>query len=294
MVFIPPTRIDKETLLRAIRHASRSVAGHPISLHTFLAVSDIRQRDIFKLFPRWHDACRAAGVPSAVCNKPISPALLLADWGSVVGKLRRVPTASEYNVHGRYQITTIVRRFGSWNKIPAAFRAFAADKARWKRIVTFLPPRCLDDPPRGTHPSRTTRNRNRAASPQRSNRARRIPRRPACGDSINFGALRNAPVNEIGVISLFSIMAGQLGFRIEGFQSAFPDCLAQRLISPGVWQHVTIEFEFESRGFRNHAHPPDGCDFIVCWHHNWPDCPKNIEVIALDEAIKRLAPPAVL
>jgi hypothetical protein len=44
------------------------------------------------------------------------------------------------------------------------------------------------------------------------------------------------------------------------------------------WQRVNLEFEFESRDFRDHGHPLTGCDVIVCWHHNWPDCPAHIEV----------------
>ena len=85
------------------------------------------------------------------------------------------------------------------------------------------------------------------------------------------------------------MMATRLGFFIDGLQSAFPDCYAKRPLGGGAWQHVAIEFEFESRSFRHHGHPPDGCDIIVCWHHNWPECPENIQVIELSEEIKRFA-----
>jgi hypothetical protein len=54
------------------------------------------------------------------------------------------------------------------------------------------------------------------------------------------------------------------------------------------WQRVNIEFEFESRNFRDHGHPSTGCDVIVCWHHNWPDCPTHIEVLELSSFIKSL------
>lgn len=82
-------------------------------------------------------------------------------------------------------------------------------------------------------------------------------------------------------------MAERLGFIVVGLQSSFPDCLAMREITPGNWQPVTIEFEFDSRKFRDHRHKPDGCDIIVCWEHNWKDCPKNIEVIALKDEMGR-------
>jgi hypothetical protein len=67
------------------------------------------------------------------------------------------------------------------------------------------------------------------------------------------------------------------------------DCEAKRQIAPGQWQRVRIEFEFESRNFRDHGHSPDGCDTIVCWSHNWPECPVHLEVVELKLIIGQLA-----
>ena len=75
---------------------------------------------------------------------------------------------------------------------------------------------------------------------------------------------------------------------IEAVQKEFPDCEAKRQIVPGRWQRVLIEFEFESKNFHGHGHPPSGCD-VVCWRHNWPDCPKHIEVLELSTVIQSLA-----
>jgi hypothetical protein len=52
---------------------------------------------------------------------------------------------------------------------------------------------------------------------------------------------------------------------------------------------VHIEFEFESRNFRDHGHPLTGCDIIVCWRHNWHEGPENIEVVELSSVLKSLA-----
>ena len=41
------------------------------------------------------------------------------------------------------------------------------------------------------------------------------------------------------------MLAGQLGYIVEGFQAAFPDCQAKRRIGSDIWQHVTIEFEYK-------------------------------------------------
>ena len=96
------------------------------------------------------------------------------------------------------------------------------------------------------------------------------------------------PVNEMGVMVLFSMMAQQLGFVIESVQAGFPDCEAKIEVEPGRWQHFRIEFEYESRGFRVHGHDPLQCDLIVCWRHNWKKCPPNIQVLELSKIVAGL------
>jgi hypothetical protein len=48
---------------------------------------------------------------------------------------------------------------------------------------------------------------------------------------------------------------------------------------------VRIEIEHESRNFLRHGHDPKGCDLIVCWEHNWEECP--LEVVELRKAVER-------
>jgi hypothetical protein len=48
---------------------------------------------------------------------------------------------------------------------------------------------------------------------------------------------------------------------------------------------VKIEFELESRNFLRHMHDPAKCDIIVCWEHNWPECP--LEVIELKKMVRQ-------
>ncbi len=80
--------------------------------------------------------------------------------------------------------------------------------------------------------------------------------------------------------------AHRLGFRVLSLQSGFPDCEAMREVQPGKWQRVRIEFEFFSRNFKEHGHDPDLCDVIVCWQHNWPNCPPHLEVVELSRVVK--------
>ncbi|HLW51208.1 MAG TPA: hypothetical protein VKW06_00055 [Candidatus Angelobacter sp.] len=105
--------------------------------------------------------------------------------------------------------------------------------------------------------------------------------RPVLGAPLILPGLAYEPVNESGVVFLFGMLAHRLGFRVECLQAGFPDCEATRQVQPGRWQRVRIEFEYESRNFLTHRHPATECDVIVCWRHNWADCPAELEVVEL-------------
>jgi hypothetical protein len=83
-----------------------------------------------------------------------------------------------------------------------------------------------------------------------------------------------APTNELGVVFLFAALARKkYGLRIEEIKPGFPDCTAYL-----GKKKVRIEFEYKSRNFKSQGHNPRQCDWIVCWVHNWPDCPSHITV----------------
>ncbi len=105
------------------------------------------------------------------------------------------------------------------------------------------------------------------------------------GDLINFRGLVYSPLNENGVIFLFGKVIEDLNMYIEEIKPGFPDCLGRRFTGKG-WELVSIEFEYKSSNFKDHKHDPSKCDLIVCWEHDWVDCP--LEVIELREEIKGL------
>jgi hypothetical protein len=97
--------------------------------------------------------------------------------------------------------------------------------------------------------------------------------------------LVHEPMDELGVVYVFGMVAYKLGFAVLRTQATFPDCEAIREIQPGKWQRVKIEFEYESRNFVKHGHNKDECDLIVCWRHNWVECPKELEVVELRRVV---------
>ncbi len=105
------------------------------------------------------------------------------------------------------------------------------------------------------------------------------------GDLINFRGLVYSPVSEQGVVFLFGKLIEDLNMYIEEIRTAYPDCIGRRFTGKG-WEKVYIEFEYLSSNFRQHGHNPDECNIVVCWEHDWKECP--IEVIELKEVIKEL------
>jgi hypothetical protein len=105
------------------------------------------------------------------------------------------------------------------------------------------------------------------------------------GSKINFRSLSCSPINEFGVVYLFGVLQDVIDYKVESIEAGFPDCIARRSIGKGRWEEIRIEFEFESISFVHHKHDPNGVDAIVCWIHNWKQCPEHIEVIELSSLI---------
>ncbi len=294
---------NKQHLLTSIAAMAKRLGRAP-SLLEFVTGARIPKNSVLRLFPRWNDAVRAAGLqPYRLYLRPEDHELL-TDWGETVRKLRAVPSRRAYDLNGKHYPVTLEKRFGGWSALPQAFRDFAKDKREWADVLAFVPapvgragsvgarlPAVAGDTPPALSQRmgpRRTNETSRVSIPRKTFQHPPLKERPTYGEPLDFPALRHEPVNEQGVVLLFGMLAKDLGYVVESIQAGFPDCEAKRQIAPNRWQRVNIEFEFESRNFRDHGHPLTGCDVIVCWHHNWPDCPAHIEVLELSTRIKSL------
>lgn len=280
---------DKQAVLDAIRRAAQML-GHPPSRAEFKAKSGMTEYQVLRYFPSWREAVRAAGLDPNLTNIRLEEGLLLKEWGELVRKLRQIPTISQYRREGKHSPSVFASRFGPWSGIPDKFREFAQDKLEWADVLMLLPLAPTKLKATGTPPTPIGGLKEASTSPALPRqRHRKLEARPVYGDPIDFRGLRHEPVNEQGVVFLFGMVAKELGYMVEAVQAGFPDCDAKRQVGPNKWQRVRIEFEFESREFREHGHPEDGCDVIVCWRHNRPDCPAHLEIVELESVIKSLA-----
>ena len=228
-----------------------------------------------RLFGNYGMAVRASGMepprgtPTAVAN-------LFLDWAGVARKLGKLPSIFEYEKNSMYSSRPLVSRFKGWRNVPAMMLAHAERaglEREWTDVVELIKAsgagerqvasRWNGDPP-GT--------------------GKILRDRPTYGPPMMESGMACGPENENGVLFLFGMLAWQLGFVVKKIQTGFPDCLALRKVDEQTWQDVKIEVEHESRNFLRHGHPPKGCDLIVCWIHNWPECP--LEVVELSKVWK--------
>ncbi|MGC1619399.1 MAG: hypothetical protein WA765_12995 [Candidatus Acidiferrum sp.] len=278
---------DKRQILGSIAAAARKLGRAP-SRAEFQSHCGISAYFVLQYFRTWSEAVRAAGLRPYTRNAKIESRALLEDWGEAVRKNRAILPRHIHLRLGNYNPGTLAKRFGGWRAVPDAFRNFAKGKREWADVMALLPQRAARRRV-GKAERQIPRSDAAPAVAARETWHVRLRDRPIYGNPSLFRWLRHEPMNEQGVVFLFGMLAKKLGYWVENVQKGFPDCEALRLIAPGRWQRVSIEFEFESRNFRDHGHAADRCDVIVCWRHNWPDYPRHIEVVELRSVVKSLA-----
>ena len=277
---------DKRQILHSIAAAAKKLGRAP-SRAEFQSQTGISAYFVLQYFRTWSEAVRAAGLRPYTRNARIESRALLEDWGEAARKNRGIPPRHIHLRLGNYNPGTMAKRFGGWSSVPEAFRKYAKGKREWADVMALLPERAAVRPAQKVErqPPRSDLTPTVAA---RKTWHVRLRDRPIYGNPSPFEGLRHEPMNEQGVVFLFGMLAKELGYRVQNVQKGFPDCEALRQISAGRWQRVNIEFEFESRNYREHGHPASGCDVIVCWRHNWNDSPRHIEIIELARVIESL------
>ena len=294
--------MSREEIIAAIRKCARKLKRVP--KREELSRAGVSLPRVSRLFGCFSQALREAGLAGKGSGYLIPTRELLLDWARCARRLGKLPFLSQYSKVGRSSHGPFLRRFGTWAAVPAAFARLAQDATiakEWKDVLEMVRRRSQVEL-RKSSLSPYARQWGDANEPDRGeDRLRResLPSkfrkgRPLAGPPIRFtgltqlDGLAHEPANEMGVVFFFGMLAERLGFRVLSFHTRFPDCEAMREVRPGHWQRVGIEFEYESRNYRIHGHRDDGCDLIVCWRHNWPGCPKALEVIELRGLAGRL------
>ncbi|MBZ5508769.1 MAG: hypothetical protein LAO78_25185 [Acidobacteriia bacterium] len=233
----------------------------------------VTRSDLTRHFGSYERAVNACNLKRNTGGKKVTMGEIFRDWAKVVRKLQKIPTMAEYELFGEYSLRPLKGRFGSWFNVPEEMKMFAEKQGmekEWQDVLDIV-----------RQQARPNKDRPGLSAPPSAPRI--LADRPMYGLLVQGCPLVFAPVNEAGVVYLFGALSERLGFLVLRIQTEFPDCEAMRLVGEDRMQLVKIEFEHESRNFLKHAHDPSGCDLIVCWEHNWPECP--VDVLELKGAV---------
>jgi Homing endonuclease associated repeat len=265
--------MTKEEVLATIHECAAQI-GHVPSFPELTKLTKVRRRAIFTHFGTYTKALRACGLERSGPGYEVSPHELFLDWASVARGLGMVPSMGDYGLKGRYSVRPFLRCYRGWRHVTVGMLEYAKKEGlegEWSDVLDIIT-RFLETGGKRGWTSGAGMEKPKIALDE-----------PLYGVPLMHPALSHAPTNEMGVLFLFGTLAQELGYKVMRVQAAFPDCEAMRRVEPERWQRVRIEFEFESRNFLAHMHPPAHCDLIVCWSHNWKECP--VEVLELRKVV---------
>ncbi len=265
--------MSKEEIVIAIKKCAAE-SGRVPSLSEMFKQGRVSRRQVRKAFGNYAMALRASGMepPRGAAVKLED---LFQDWAGVVRKLKKLPTIFEYERESAYSSKPLISRFKGWRGVAPMLLAYMERQGleeEWADVAEAIRASCR---------ASSTAGPGVAEGPRGTGKI--LKDRPTFGPPMAQSGMLCGPENENGVLVLFGMLAWRLGFAIKKVQTAFPDIIALRKIDEQTWQEVRIEAEQESRNFVKHGHSPSGADLLVCWIHNWPECP--IEVIELRSVV---------
>jgi hypothetical protein len=292
--------MTKEEIIAIVKESTAGL-GHAPTTAEFHALGKVSKRQVRKHFGTHRRMLAASGVAREGSGYPLSMRSLFLDWARIVRSLGQVPTGIDYEQQSRYSIRPLRARFRYWHDVPQGMLEWARQEGlegEWQDVLDII---VLHRQARarraGTSETTSPTTWGSAFRPRLRDGQAWGPRQassclaegePAYGRPLPHSPLSYAPTNEAGVVLLFGSMARELGFVIQRVQTGFPDCEAMREVGPNRWKKVRIEFEYESHSFVDHLHRATDCDLIVCWSHNWPDCP--LEVLELQSLAAQKQP----
>jgi hypothetical protein len=258
--------IGRAAIVARLKAVAARLGKRRITRDEFVRESGIPRKAIGRHFARFWDLLRAAGLDDRPPNRPVDDEALLRSLRDCCLAVNGVIGQFRFQQLSQHHANTVKKRWGGWD-----------------RALTALRDWLLRHEPDFPHLDALDRH---CAAKQRLKESGEAPSDRRLGEVLRFRALEHAPTSESGVIYLFGMIAGELGFVLEGLGTGFPDAEVKRRDGRG-WRRARVEFEHRSRNFRQHGHDPTACDLIVCWEHNWPDCP--VEVLELKAVVAKLA-----
>ena len=266
---MPKIQLSKEEVIATIQECARKL-GHCPSIPELNAKAKINLPTLRKNFGTYSRALRECGLERQGPGYKVDLMKLFTEWAQMVRELKLIPTMAEYSLRSKHSPRPLLTRYGSWIHVPRGLLLFAEQEGLEREYGDVL------EVIKTYYKGMVGRGRTSRKPISITSKPALFTDRPVYGPSLVPAALAHGPINEAGVVYLFGMMADKLGFVVTRVQTEFPDCEAMWEIQPDKWQRVRVEFEYESKNFLKHFHQAKECDVIVCWIHNWPECPLHV------------------
>ena len=298
--------MTKQQIMDTVRDCTKKL-GHVPSHRELTRMTLVNRRQIRWHFGNYTRLMRECNLEKRGGGMKVEMDDLVQDWAGMVRDLKKLPSLAEYEQLSKYSISPLISRFGVWAQAPYGIKQYIEEQGRTEEMKDVLEVIALQA--KQVRPGKTLRTLRQGPDDMARAETRGPEDEPddvisqsphdaegatdyeaggladggVYGSLMRFGPMICAPTNEQGVLFLFGAMAEKLGFAILKVGTAFPDCEAFRVVHGDKQELVKIEIEFESRNFLKHLHDAKKCGLIICWRHNWPECP--LPVIELKKAV---------
>jgi hypothetical protein len=267
--------MTKENLDEKIREVFKSLQVVELGFDPFSKLTKISSRTIRKYYDNWSDACNANGLKSGAVQDTVPMETLAKSFLSVVSADGEIPSIHRLIRLAKRGEHVFSKKHGGYDnfKRKAIAHLIAIESVKDAKILELL-----------------QKELKRLESKSVSTPQEKAVRPHEHGSMLGFRAFAHVPTYENEVVAMFGAIAHEIGFEIISSRSEFPDCKANRRIEGSArkrYKECLIEFELRSSDFKAHNHPVKGCDLIVCWEHDWKDCP--LEVLELKKTIQPLS-----
>jgi len=129
--------MTKEDIVAAILKCTEELRHAP-SVGELLTRTKVSIYAIRKTFGNYQRALEACGLERGGSGYTLNMESLFPDWGGVVRKLGRVPTMTDYRLHGKHSYRPLVRHFGSWYSVPGGMLDYGREQKledAWKDVL---------------------------------------------------------------------------------------------------------------------------------------------------------------
>jgi hypothetical protein len=271
----------RDSIVEAAKRLRQNTGGS-LSRVEFERATGISDYWVYRLFPEggWSEVLHLAGLARhPQQHERVSDDALLAEYHRVATSYGEIPSWHKFASCASFSDHVYRKRFGGIQGTLKRYRSWLEAHEADSPLLATIDAKSKHEVPLPPSPASAT-----GAIPSPVGEWDKTGG-IEYGAPIDFRGLRHAPLNEQGVVYLFGMVSYELGFLVEAVHASFPDCEAKRCIdrTRNRWQRVRIEFEYRSSQFREHGHDPEGCDLIVCWEHDWSDCP--LQVVELRRSI---------